>query len=680
MDSRINTAIAVNLPGAESFDFHAPLALSPGQLAVVPWGNGKRLGVVLQCPVLPRIEPVRIKAVLGSVIDWPALPPPVLALARFAADYYHRGVGEVLLSAIPEPLTRAADYTLENGNARFAKLKRIKRAQGQSTRAAAAVDALTLNADQAQALARINAGTGYAPHLLFGVTGSGKTEVYLHAVAHALERGKSVLLLVPEIALTEGLWAQVFARFPAVPVALMTSALSDGERAIGWLDALKGEAKIVIGTRSAVFAPLANVGLIIVDEEHDASYKQSEGARWHGRDLAVMRARLEDCPVVLGSATPSLESWANAQSGRYTLLRLAQRANTSARLPRIELVETTKAANAAGVSERLFAALQARLAAGEQSLVFLNRRGYAPVLACDACSWMADCDNCSAHFALHRARSNIGKTGGYQLICHHCSAHRAVPLRCPQCGNADLLPKGRGTQKLEDALQQALPQARIVRMDADTTRRRGAGAQMLQDMDAGSTDILVGTQMTAKGHDFARLTLVGVLGADQSLGSPDFRAEERLFALLMQVAGRAGRADKPGEVLIETKRPRHMLFDALKQQDYEAVATRLLQERESLGLPPYVSFALIRASARSDALAQNFLQDARALGLASGVTLYHPMPQAVPRVANQSRWQLLAETPSRAQMQGFLKQWLPRVAQLQATSVRWHIDVDPLEL
>jgi primosomal protein N' (replication factor Y) (superfamily II helicase) len=302
------------------------------------------------------------------------------------------------------------------------------------------------------------------------------------------------------------------------------------------------------------------------------------------------------------------------------------------------------------------------------------------VLACDACSWMADCDNCSAHFALHRARSNIGKTGGYQLICHHCSAHRAVPLRCPQCGNADLLPKGRGTQKLEDALQQALPQARIVRMDADTTRRRGAGAQMLQDMDAGSTDILVGTQMTAKGHDFARLTLVGVLGADQSLGSPDFRAEERLFALLMQVAGRAGRADKPGEVLIETKRPRHMLFDALKQQDYEAVATRLLQERESLGLPPYVSFALIRASARSDALAQNFLQDARALGLASGVTLYHPMPQAVPRVANQSRWQLLAEAPSRAQMQGFLKQWLPRVAQLQAPSVRWHIDVDPLEL
>ncbi|MGL4575365.1 MAG: replication restart helicase PriA [Burkholderiaceae bacterium] len=675
MQSPINTAIAVNLPGADSFDFHAQTALAPGQLAVVPWGNGKRMGVVLQAPAAPQIEAARIKPITGAVTEWPALPAPVLALARFAAEYYQRGLGEVLLSAIPEPLTRAADYAIDDGTARFAKLKRVKRAQSQSTRAAAG-DALTLNAEQAQVLARISATTSYAPHLLFGVTGSGKTEVYLHAVAQTLARGKTVLLLVPEIALTEGLWAQVFARFPDVPIALMTSALSDGERAIGWLDALKGEATIVIGTRSAVFAPLANVGLIIVDEEHDASYKQSEGARWHGRDLAVMRARLEDCPIVLGSATPSLESWANAQAGRYSLLRLAQRANTAARLPRIELVEPSKAANLAGVSERLFAALQARLAAGEQSLVFLNRRGYAPVLACDACDWMADCDNCSAHFALHRARSK----SGYQLICHHCSAHRAVPLRCPQCGNADLLPKGRGTQKLEDALAQALPQARIVRMDADTTRRRGAGAQMLQDMDAGSTDILVGTQMTAKGHDFARLTLVGVLGADQSLGSPDFRSEERLFALLMQVAGRAGRADKPGEVLIETKRPRHMLFDALKQQDYEAVATRLLQEREDLGLPPYVSFALMRASAKSDAIAQSFLKDARALGLERGVTLYHPMPQAVPRVANQSRWQLLAEAPSRAQMQTFLKDWLVKVNALKSSNVRWHIDVDPLEL
>jgi primosomal protein N' (replication factor Y) len=601
----------------------------------------------------------------------------VIELARFAAAYYQRGMGEGLLTAIPEPLTRAADYALGGGDAVFTKLKRVKRAAHQTSSARDYGDAPALNPEQATALHAITASTGFTAHLLFGVTGSGKTEVYLHAAAHGLARGKNVLMLVPEIALTEGLAAQVAARFPGVPVALLTSALSDGERAIGWLDALKGEARIVIGTRSAVFAPLANVGLIIVDEEHDASYKQSEGARWHGRDLAVMRARLENCAVVLGSATPSLESWANAQAGRYTLLRLAQRANSAARLPSIELVQSAKVSNAAGTSDRLLAALQARLTAGEQSLVFLNRRGYAPVLACDACDWMADCDNCAAHFALHRARSK----SGYQLICHHCSAHRAVPLRCPQCGNADLLPKGRGTQKLEDSLQAALPQARITRMDADTTRRRGSSAQMLQDMDAGSIDVLVGTQMTAKGHDFARLTLVGVLGADQSLASPDFRAEERLFALLMQVAGRAGRADKPGEVLIETRHPRHLLFEALKQQDYEAVATRLLTERQELGLPPYVSFALVRASAKSDTIAQNFLTDARSLVEApEGTRFYHPMPQAVPRVANQARWQMLIESASRAQMQAFLKDWLAKVNGLNASAVRWHIDIDPLEL
>jgi primosomal protein N' (replication factor Y) len=675
MGQPVVTAIAVNLPGADSFDFYAPCALPPGRIALLPWGKGQRMGVVLQADVEPSIDAERIKPVLGAVTAWPVLPAPVLELARFAAAYYQRGVGELLLPAIPEPLTRAADYAVEAGVAQFTKLKRAKRF------AAAAGDGVDpappLNSEQAAAVACITAAPGYAAHVLFGVTGSGKTEVYLHAAAAVLARGKAVLMLVPEIALTENLSAQVLARFPDVPVARMTSALSDGERALGWLDALLGTAKIVIGTRSAVFAPLADVGLIIVDEEHDASYKQSEGARWHGRDLAVMRARLEDCPVVLGSATPSLESWSNAQSARYTLLRLAQRANTAARLPRIELVEPAKAANSHGLSERLFTALQARLQAQEQSLVFLNRRGYAPVLSCDACDWVADCDNCSARFTLHKARSK----SGYQLVCHHCSAHRPVPVRCPQCGNADLLPKGRGTQKLEDALAQALPAARIARMDADTTRRRGSGAQLLQDMDAGSIDILVGTQMTAKGHDFARLTLVGVLGADQSLTSPDFRAEERLFALLMQVAGRAGRADKPGEVLIETKHPRHALFEALKQQDYEAVATRLLTEREELGLPPYVSFALLRASAKSDAAAQSFLTDARTLAPPhEGIHLYHPVPQAVPRVANQARWQLLAQAASRPQMQAFLKHWLAHVNALNAKAVRWHVDVDPLEL
>jgi primosomal protein N' (replication factor Y) (superfamily II helicase) len=680
MARQVITAVAVHLPGAECFDFFATTELPRGQLVLLPWGNGQRVGVVLAAQVQASVPPERIKPIAGAITQWPALPVSVLELARFTATYYQRGVGEVLLAAIPEPLTRAADFALEHdGTVRFTKLKRVKRAKPAVDGSAADQPSAAprLNAEQTTALQHITARPQFTAHVLFGVTGSGKTEVYLHAAAHTLARGKSVLLLVPEIALTENLSAQVLARFPDVPVARMTSALSDGERALAWLDALQGTARIVIGTRSAVFAPLKNVGLIVVDEEHDASYKQSEGARWHGRDLAVMRAHLENCPVVLGSATPSFETWANVQAGRYSLLRLTQRANTAATLPRIELVEPAKAPAAHGLPERMFTAVQARLAAQEQSLIFLNRRGYAPVLACDACDWVADCDNCAAHFALHRARSK----SGYQLICHHCSAHRPVPLRCPHCGNADLLPKGRGTQKLEDALAHALPSARIARMDADTTRRKGSGARLLNDMDSGSTDILVGTQMTAKGHDFARLTLVGVLGADQSLTSPDFRAEERLFALLMQVAGRAGRADKPGEVLIETRRPRHLLFAALKQQDYEAVATRLLQERQDLGLPPYVSFALLRASAKSDTLAQNFLTDARDLiDPPEGTRLYHPMPQAVPRIANQARWQLLIEAATRAQMQAFLKQWLVQVNALKAGAVRWHVDVDPLEL
>jgi primosomal protein N' (replication factor Y) (superfamily II helicase) len=679
MAKEVVAAIAVNVPGADAFDFHAQTPLTAGQLVALPWGAGQRMGVVLANDVAAQVPAERIKPITGVVREWSALPAAVMQLARFTAAYYQRGAGEVLLNAIPEPLTRAVNYVLEDGTARFAKLKRVKRA---ATQPAAATEAPPpLNADQRAAATRIAAHTAYAAQVLFGVTGSGKTEVYLHAAAAVLARGQTVLMLVPEIALTENLSAQVMARFPGVPVARLTSALSDGERALAWLDALKGDARIVIGTRSAVFAPLSKVGLIIVDEEHDTSYKQGEGARWHGRDLAVMRARLEDCPVVLGSATPSLETWANVQAGRYGLLRLPQRANSSARLPRIELVEPSKTPSEHGLSARLFTALTERLAAREQSLVFLNRRGYAPVLMCEACDWVADCDNCAAHFALHRSRAGAHKSGGYQLICHHCSAHRPVPVRCPQCGNADLLPKGRGTQKLEEALAKALPGARIARMDADTTRRRGAGAQLLQDMDAGATDVLVGTQMTAKGHDFARLTLVGVLGADQSLTSPDFRAEERLFALLMQVAGRAGRAEKPGEVLIETKRPRHALFEALKQQDYEAVAARLLAERQELGLPPYVRFALLRASAKSDALAQTFLDGARACAPThDGVRLYHPVPQGVPRVANQARWQLLIEADGRAQIQNFLKDWLAQVNALKANALRWHIDVDPIEL
>lgn len=681
--------IIVNVPLTSEnagFDFVLPEGIKgpqPGMFAIVPWARGRKLGVVVDIHHHPQIEVSRIRPITGMVENWPALPEPVLKLAAFAANYYHANAGEILLSSVPESLTRSSNFIVEDTIARYTKGKRKAAALLPSP---ARPPPAALTTPQSQVLKWLSEQAGFAVGLLWGVTGSGKTEVYLQAVARALADGKTVLLLVPEIALTQGLAAQVSARFPQEQVAIMTSGIAEGARAAAWLATLKGQARIVVGTRSAVFAPLANLGLVVVDEEHDASYKQHEGARIHARDLAVMRARLSDCQILLGSATPSLESWANAQAGRYTLLHMPTRAHADAVLPSIELINTVKESTVDGLSEPLLTALRIRLERKEQSLVFINRRGFAPVLCCEACDWVADCGNCSAHFALHRANTR----SGYKLICHHCSAQQPVPNACPMCGNKDLLPKGQGTQKLEEKLAQLLPNAKIARMDRDTTRRRGASKDILAAMDSGLTDVLVGTQMIAKGHDFAGLTLVGVIGSDSLLVSPDFRAEERLFALLMQVAGRAGRAQRPGQVLIQTRSPGHPLFRELLTQDYEASATRLLAERESLGLPPYTSLAVVRAQAPSDAAAQQFLTEARLLAnqdnenpllpQSPGIRVYHPRTMAVPRVANQARWQLLIECRSRPLLQAFLQQWLPQLSARKSGKVRWHIDVDPLEI
>lgn len=682
--------ILVNVPlfsKEGGFDFVLPENMAcppPGKFVIIPWARSWKLGVVLKAQPESQLQADRIRSVSGVVEDWPALPQAVLKLASFAADYYHANVGEVLLSSVPEFLSRSSNFSVKHNIACYLKGKRKNAflAQQQLLSSSPAV----LTPSQTQVLSWLRQQQSFAVGLLWGVTGSGKTEVYLQAVAAALAQGKTALLLVPEIALTEGLAAQVRARFPQEQVATMSSNIAPGARAAAWLATLKGQARIVVGTRSAVFAPLDNLGLVIVDEEHDASYKQQEGARIHARDLAVMRGRISNCQVLLGSATPSLESWANAQAGRYTLLRMPTRAHVNAVLPHIELINTKVAASVQGLSEPLAHALKIRLERKEQSLVFINRRGFAPVLCCEACGWIADCNNCSAHFALHRASTRKG----YKLICHHCSAQQAVAQACPVCGNKDLLPKGQGTQKLEEKLAQLLPNAKIARMDRDSTRRRGASKDILAAMESGLIDILTGTQMIAKGHDFENLTLVGVLGSDSLLMSPDFRAEERLFALLMQVAGRAGRAERPGQVLIETRLPRHPLFRELLAQDYEASAKRLLVERENLGLPPYTSLAVIRAQASSDSAAQGFLTQAQLLAseelqnphcsTSPGIRLYHPRPMAVPRVANQARWQLLIEGRSRLVLQNFLQAWLLKLRELKTAKVRWHMDVDPLEI
>ncbi|KPF70033.1 hypothetical protein IP84_04095 [beta proteobacterium AAP99] len=698
--------VVVDVPGlqvGQAFDFRWLWPDPPpvGTAVIVPWASQRRVGFVWGASAVSEVPPERLRDVIARIDSWPALPEPLLALARFASTYYHASPGEILLPSLPEPLRRVASFEIANPEGSVPQARwagRPRRAKPVARSESARWPAL--NADQQRAVDWLGtrAGRGFAAALLFGVTGSGKTEVYLHAVRQTLDAGRDVLLLVPEIALTEGLARRVRERFPETDVAVMTSGLADGARAQAWLAAAHGQARIVVGTRSAVFAPLRAPGLIIVDEEHDASYKQQDGVRLQARDLAVMRAHLAGCPVLLGSATPSLESWNNAQSGRYALLRLPNRAVAGARLPKLRVIDLRaprrprgSAAQADPVSPPLLDALRACLAAGQQSLLFANRRGWAPALACDACGWVADCDQCSAHFALHRARlfrpqagkSSAGRSNalGYTLICHHCSAHRPAPAACPACGNPDLLPKGQGTQKIEAELAGVLPDARIARMDRDSTRRRGSGAALLADMDAGAIDVLVGTQMVAKGHDFPRLTLVGVTGTDSLLVAPDFRAEERLFALLMQVAGRAGRATDPGEVLVETRLPQHPLFAELLAQDYEAAAARLLAEREALNLPPYSTLGVLRVAAPSDAQAQGFLDQAReAAPAVAGVRIYHPVPAGVPRVANQARWQMLIEAGTRSQLQSLLGPWLPQVAALAAARLRWHIDVDPIEV
>jgi primosomal protein N' (replication factor Y) (superfamily II helicase) len=532
-----------------------------------------------------------------------------------------------------------------------------------------------LNGEQRSALNDIVASLGHFQcFLLHGITGSGKTEVYLHTVAKVLERGEQALILVPEISLTPQLESRFRERFPNVPQVSLHSALSDGERHKAWRSAAEGRARIVLGTRLAVFTPLPKLGLIVVDEEHDASFKQQEGLRYSARDLAVYRANLAKVPIVLGSATPSLESFAHAQRQHYRLLVLTQRAHEQAALASIKLIDTRVSKAQEGLTQPLKNAIAQRLARGEQSLIFINRRGYAPVIHCRSCGWMAGCPRCSTKLVFHLKKR--------PLRCHLCGHVEAAPESCPRCGNVDLRPVGEGTQRVETVLTQHFPDAKILRLDRDSVANKDAWQQHLATIASGGADILVGTQMLAKGHDFPKLTLVGMINVDSGLYSTDYRASERTFAMVMQVAGRAGRAEHPGEVLIQTEFPEHPLFRAAVKQDFSGYAETLLNERRTAVFPPFIYQALLRMEAVHADVVASFSKRAKHLAdkLESGVTVYQPVEANIQRVAGKTRYQIVVQSKSRTQLQNFLRDLREKLGEITERKVRWSIDVDPIEV
>jgi primosomal protein N' (replication factor Y) len=656
----------------------------------------------------------------------PAIPPDLLELVRFASAYYHHPIGEVVAAAassLPAAeakrrpatavvITDAGSQALREGLRRSPLAERtLQKLLGPDAEDGLPLQAFdpaqrrilrrlfdrgwvrsvdtnatdpaelpapapfALTGEQRQIIAAMaQEGPGFKTWLLHGITGSGKTEVYLASMARVLGRGQQVLFLVPEIGLTPQLEANLCARFPSHRLVTLHSGLTATSRAQHWKQAHAGQARIVLGTRSAVFAPMPELGLIIVDEEHDASYKQQDGMRYSARDLAVWRARHRDVPIVLGSATPSLETYQRAMSGRYTLARLTQRPN-AASLPRVELVATAGLRLESGIAPGMLAEIRDRVGRAEQVLVFINRRGYAPVLLCPACAWAPTCPRCEVHTVLHKAAAHMS--------CHHCGHQDRVPARCAQCGNADLQPVGFGTQRIEATLRSALPHARLLRIDRDTTRARAAWPQMRDRILRREVDLLVGTQLLSKGHDFAGIGLVCVLNADRSLYSTDFRASEHLFAQLLQVSGRAGRGELPGDVLIQTAFPSHPLYAAVRAHDYDAFAHTLLEERRLASLPPFCFQALLRAESTRLQHALDFLHQASQVAqphIHHGITIYDPTPAAMPRLQGRERAQLLVQSDSRAVLQPFLARWCSLLWQIRSPRARWMLDVDPMEI
>lgn len=724
--------VAVPVPLRREFDFLPPSdddrGVTPGVRALVPFGNRRLVGVVCGQEERDEAPAHALKRILAWLDSEPVVPEPLAALVHWAADYYQQPIGIAWRTALPRAL-RGNNPVTPDIPEHFALtvigrqcgelparapvqqriLEAFRAAPGHCLDAPAlklisdhwrkpvealvrrawvepvpytepppAADpprAFTLNDDQLQAVAAINGAGAFHCFLLYGVTGSGKTEVYLEAIRSVVNQGRQALVLVPEISLTPQLVGALQQRF-GKSVAVLHSGLAAGERHYNWWRARQGHAPVVLGTRSAVFAPLARPGLIVVDEEHDDSYKQQDGLRYHARDVAVYRAKLEGVPVVLGSATPSLESMHNASQGRYRQLVLAERAKGAA-MPAIHYIDMRRAKAQDGISSALFEALDKRLARSEQSLLFINRRGYAPVWSCYHCGWHAQCERCDAHLTLHRS---INK-----LLCHHCGKEQVPAAACPGCEGTSLGPLGAGTQRLEDGLQKRLPGARIVRIDRDSTRRKGSLEESLNAARNREADVLVGTQLLTKGHDFPYVTLVGVVNADQGLYSVDYRATEQLFQQLLQVSGRAGRDVHAGEVLIQTMYPEHPVFQELARHDYSRFAAYALAERESAAYPPYSRFALLRAESTQANTALGFLDAARR------ELVKHPEHRRIrvmdavrapmEKRAGRYRAQLLMSASNRATLREVLKPWLAWLETWPASKkVRWSIDVDPVDM
>jgi primosomal protein N' (replication factor Y) (superfamily II helicase) len=744
--------VALPTPLRRLFDYRAgPAGHCPivaGTRVRVPFGQRRLIGVAMETAASSELPDERLKSVLETLDPQPIFDPATLALLGWAADYYHHPVGEVLAAALPKALrlgaaTDSAEerwiftpagleaYTsgeprrarrqrqllaalaaLASGGLTAAELDEKVGSWRDAARALVARGWLSTvalapvaseapdpsplavspgpepNEEQRLAIDTVCGSLGaFAGFVLHGVTGSGKTEVYLRVVERALRLGRSALILVPEIGLTPQLVDRFRRRF-AAPMAVLHSALTDHERLLAWREAFSGRARVVLGTRSAVFAPVPDLGVIIVDEEHDTSFKQHEGGfRYSARDLAVVRAQRAGVPVVLGSATPALETLQNVATGRYHRLLLTRRAAEAAP-PRLSLIDLRSSAVRAGISTPAVQAIERHLAAGGQVLVFLNRRGYAPTLLCTACGWLAPCRDCDARLTVHLAAA--------RLRCHHCGADTALPERCPQCGFA-VKAVGQGTERIEETLAALFPDAPCIRLDRDVVRRRGDMEAAMRRMASGEARIMVGTQMVTKGHDFPNVTLVVVLNADQGFFSTDFRAPERLAQTIVQVAGRAGRGEKAGEVLIQTEFPDHPLLRSLLAEGYDGFARAALAERRQASWPPFSRLAAVRDSAKTAEAALAFLTEARkaaedlraarsgsALGSRTesrAIRLLGPAPAAMAKRAGRYHAQLLVESADRSALHRFLDAWLPALESLPSVRrVRWALDVDPVEI
>lgn len=727
--------VALPVPIDSLFDYRVPgdtaSLPAPGTRVRVPFGRRSLVGLVVDHAIKSELAPGRLKAATDIIDEEPLFDVETLGFLIWAASYYHHPLGEVLAAAQPVSLRQGKPTEINTGerfwqlttSGRAADPGELKRAPVQRKlmgyllvqSAPVSADSLSelaegwrgainaleargwvelteslvtaldirgrtvapqLNPDQARSVQAISESLGrYGAFLLEGITGSGKTEVYLDLMNRVLDADGQVLMLVPEIGLTPQLVERLQQRLNH-PVMSLHSAMTDRQRSNAWISARAGMPMVILGTRSAVFTPMPRLGLIIVDEEHDQSYKQHEGFRYHARDLAVMRAKRQNAAIVLGSATPSLESVHNVNTGIYTALELPARAGDAV-LPQIELLDLKSLAINEGLTHPLRQAITQTLQRGEQSLLFLNRRGYAPVLMCHQCGWIQSCSRCDAHMILHRGKG--------QLRCHHCGHQQPVPVSCPACQAKPLKPVGEGTERIEDVLAQQFPGARIERVDRDTTARKGELERKLQAIQNREVDIIVGTQMLAKGHDFPAITLVGVLNADQGLYGADFRAPEHLIQQLMQVSGRSGRADKPGKVFIQTHHPEHPLFAALLAHSYRQFADGALNERRQAGFPPFTKLALFRAEATQPGAAIGFLQQARNLGIKlrqdDAVQIIEPLPAPMEKRAGRYRAQLLVQSDERAALHRLLSAWLPQIAAMPASrKVRWSVDVDPVDM